>query len=404
MSKILSLPVFFLFLLSAIAIYALAGSPTPDQPGAVEIAVGGFLVLSVITAGFYKSLSFWEQRNFFLLSIQVSFFSGLIFPTAAGIYFGNDHGLIVRDVIAFAFLGLPLFFAEKISEHKSTSHILLGAVIVTGIVFAARTLVPVFNIWVPQGELIYLSNSPLTLFSAIFFAGSLFLLLEDVRKNGIVRPIVCLGALGVLLAAMLLDVQRATIGAVALSLAVLAIADLIKKPLKAAVPVLVLLGIYAVFYPLIAEAVQAMAQKTAAVGVNMRLAEAEAVYRQLIVKPEALIVGYGWGATFSSPAVGGMEVNYTHSLLTMMAFKGGLIMLAAALLIVLSGLHQIFLIFQRDKLIALALFWSFLIPVFLYASHKSLDFGLILLMIGVWSIRGQALHPRVASDRKIEVT
>lgn len=404
MHRILSLPAFFIFLLAAIGIYALAGSPTPDQPGTVEIAVGLLLVLSVITAGFYKSLSFFRQRNFFLLSVQVVFFSGIIFPTIAGVYFGNNHTLILRDVIAFAFLGLPLFFAEKIGEHKDTSNILLGAIVFAGLAFAIRTLVPVFNIWIPQGELTYLSNSPLTLFAAIFMAGSLFISLQDVREKGMIRPILCLCALGTLLAAMLLDVQRATVGAVILSMLILALAIIIKTPRKAVIPLLVLIGLCVAIYPLIGDAVQAMAQKTAAVGVNMRVAEAEAVYRQLISKPETLIIGYGWGASFASPAVGGMEVNYTHSLLTMMALKGGIIMLGAVILLSLSALHQIFLIFQRDKLVALSLFWALLVPVLLYASHKSLDFGLVLLMIGVWSIRGQTLHPRRSSDKNSAVT
>lgn len=87
---------------------------------------------------------------------------------------------------------------------------------------------------------------------------------------------------------------------------------------------------------------------------------------------------------FSSPAVGGLEVNYTHSLLTTMAMKGGAAMFALCLLVLAGAVYEIFLIFQSDKNGGFALFWPLLIPAFLYASHKSLDFGLILLLIGMW--------------------
>ena len=118
--------------------------------------------------------------------------------------------------------------------------------------------------------------------------------------------------------------------------------------------------------------------------------------------PPSLFVGQGWGSVFVSPAVGGLSVNYTHSLLTTMALKGGLILFFLAFVTMLAALYQIFLIFQRDRVRGLALFWSLVIPVFLYASHKSLDFGLLLLMIGVWSIDPEALHKSHSSGKTEE--
>jgi hypothetical protein len=82
-----------------------------------------------------------------------------------------------------------------------------------------------------------------------------------------------------------------------------------------------------------------------------------------------------------------------------MALKGGLVLLFVSLLMVITALHQIFLIFQQDRVRGLALFWSLLIPVFLYASHKSLDFGLILLLIGVWSTDPGPLHKSHSSAK-----
>ncbi len=392
MHKILSVPAHMMFLTAAIVVYALFGSPTPDNPGVTEMVVGSLLVLSIVTAGFSGGVSFSIGRNSFLILMQIFFLCGLIFPTLSGVYFGNDWMLMIRDIVAFSFLGLPLFLSEKISAHDGSSEILRGVLVFTGIAFAVRTLLPAFNIWIPQGELLYLSNSPLALFAAVYVASRFFLSLQVLSYPNFIKSVLWLGALCVLLSAMLLDVQRATIGAVGISVLAIALFTFIKTPGKVFVPVLIIAGLCLLAYPLISETLNVMAQKTAVVGMNMRVQEAMAVYDYLSLAPETFFMGRGWGAVFASPAVGGVEVNYTHSLLTMMALKGGLVMLSLSVLVVCAALYKIILIFQRDNVMGLSLFWPLLVPVLLYASHKSLDFGLLLLLIGVWSVRREALH------------
>ena len=51
MDRIKSIPASFFFLAAAIVLYALFGSPTPDDPGAVEAAIGVLLILAVIWGG-----------------------------------------------------------------------------------------------------------------------------------------------------------------------------------------------------------------------------------------------------------------------------------------------------------------------------------------------------------------
>jgi hypothetical protein len=193
---------------------------------------------------------------------------------------------------------------------------------------------------------------------------------------------------------MLLDLQRATIGAVAATLIILFGITLFKSPRLILLPVGVVLIAGFIFYPVLLEAFHAMARKTADVGLNMRMQELEAVLMRLTADPLGLFIGTGWGGTFASPAVGLLDVNYTHSLLSTMFLKGGLLLLTVTGFLVLAALHQIFLIFQQDSSRGLMLFWPFIIPVLLYASHKSLDFGLLLLLIGVWSIQAGRLHHR----------
>lgn len=396
------IPASLVFLFAAIFIYALAGSPTPDNPGLVEACIGILLVLSVVTAGIPKAISFTIGRNGFLKTLQVLFLSGLILPTAAGVYLGNDHMLMLRDILAFAFLALALFLSDMLAVHTKGSKILTGLVLFAGLAFCLRTLIPAFNIWIPQGELLYLSNSPLALFAAVYMAVQLWVSLESFSRLNIFSVLACLAGLGVLIAAMLLDVQRATVGAVLITWGILALYGFFRHPRRIVLPLILIGALAAALFPIVSDALHAMATKTEQVGLNARLAEATAVFDTLMAYPPSLFVGLGWGSTFPSPAVGGITVNYTHSFLTTMALKGGLVMLFLSVLMVLAALHQIFLIFQRDRVRGLALFWSLLIPVFLYASHKSLDFGLLLLLIGVWSTDPGPLHKSHSSAKTEE--
>ena len=392
MDRIKSIPASFFFLAAGIVLYALFGSPTPDDPGAVEAAIGVLLILAVGIGGFRGAVDLGLDRVFFLKALQVLFLWGLILPTASGVYYGNDVLLIARDLAAFAFIGLPLFLSEKYAGDEKTARLLPALLAFAGLAFAVRTLIPAFNIWIPQGELLYLSNSPLSLFAGAFLVGMAWNALMTPGRRAILMAALCLGGVAVLAAAMLLDVQRATIGALFLTLLILAVSSFMQTPRRAALPILIVAVLAALLYPLVSETAQAIAHKTAAVGMNMRTQEAIAVFDVLSAQPESLFIGRGWGAVFASPAVGGLDVNYTHSFLTTMALKGGLVMLGLSVLMVLAALYQIFFIFQRDRVKALSLLWPLLIPVLLYASHKSLDFGLILLLTGVWSTRAQALR------------
>lgn len=402
MDKQTSLPASMVFLFLAIILYGLFGTPTPDDPGLVEGMIGGLLILAIGSGGVEGAIKLTLGRNFFLKSLQVMFLCGLILPTLSGVYFGNDRLYMLRDVMAFAFLGLSLFLSERFYGNERATKFLSWLLVFTGLAFALRTLLPVFNIWVPQGELLYLSNSPLTLFSAVFLSGALWKNVLEMNQKSLIRAVVCAALLAVIVAAMLLDVQRATIGAVFATVILLALFDLIHIPRKTMLPLLIVLAFVAVLYPLIDETLQAMATKTAQVGMNSRVAEARAVVDTLLLDPVTFFTGQGWGSTFSSPAVAGIEVNYTHSLLTTMLLKGGITLLLLTLMMVVGALIQIFLIFQCDRGKGLALFWPLVIPVLLYASHKSLDFGLLLLMIGVWSVGLQTLPTSHSSDKKKE--
>lgn len=377
----------------ALTVYALAGSPTPDNPGMVEALTGLLLAVSVLAAlSSSRRPVVFQERDPYRKSLIVFLGTGLVLPAIAGACFGNDRMLMLRDILAFSFLALPVVFGDIFADGKRDGAVLRSLAVFAGVAFCVRTLVPAFNVWIPQGELLYLSNSPLSLFAAVYLAGRFWTSLEHPSWRNLVIASGCLCGLGIIMAAMMLDVQRATVGAVWVTWGVLAVHTLLFRPRRLFWPVLLTGAACFLFYPLLAGALEAMALKTSQVGLNARLAEAEAVYRALAGHPVALVTGLGWGASFASPAVGGLPVNFTHSLLTTMALKGGLILFALTGAVVLAALYRIFLVFQQDRVGGMALFWAFSIPVFLYASHKSLDFGLVLLMIAMWRNDAGPLH------------
>jgi len=113
----------------------------------------------------------------------------------------------------------------------------------------------------------------------------------------------------------------------------------------------------------------------------MRSAEWAAVWAEVSAHPISLLIGKGWGATFSSPAVADIEVNFTHGLLSSLLLKTGLIGLGLGL-VYLGALGRGWLnMFKTHPVIVVALGGPILIDVFLYASFKSLDFGLMLLLL-----------------------
>lgn len=394
-----------LCLLAAITLYGLAGSPTPDNPGIVELLIAALLVAAIGGGGLMRAISPHESGGPFLRALRILFLCGLFLPLLTGALRGNDPGLMLRDLAAFAFLGLPLFLAARVRAVPEIVLYLALALVGAGCLFALRTLRPAFNIWIPDGELLYLSNSPLTLFAGLGLAGLLWRALHDVpAPRALAQAAVCTAGLAMVLAAMLLDVQRATIGAVLITLILLALHDFIRAPRRTVLPLLLLGVIAAIIFPWLGAALGAMGAKTAEVGMNARLQEARAVYDALHGAPWGLLTGLGWGSVFASPAVAGLEVNYTHSLLTTILLKGGLPLLAAALAMAAAALYEIFLIFQKDSGRGLALLWPFTIPLLLYASHKSLDYGLLLLMIGVWSVRPRALQRESGSVKTKDIT
>lgn len=386
----------------ALLIYGVLGSPAPPGLRFQEILVFVGLILFV------------GWRAPLLLASGMTLFSPgrgselgdeqLAFRTASLVLVGllwlgslrglwNGWGItdMVRDILPFLFLSLPVLLAPGLSRLSPARFTLL--VDCAGWAGCALAL----RWWIGAGlALSALGTAPLgegkdyLLNSALVpFAGVWLSLRAVSRPGGLGRrlwwrmgiPLLYgLGGLACLLA------LAATIHRAALGLSLLAILLglwrlLAQRPLFS-----VLLGSGLLLLVVIAGAPLAgvaglVAAKTESVGLNNRVGEVLAVLDQVGRDPLAFMIGDGWGALVANPAVGYWRVSYTHSALSYFLLKAGLVGLIGMALY--AGILAARV--ARTALVQPALFLaaapSLLIGGFLHTSYKYLCFSIILALV-----------------------
>ena len=365
-------PYRLIFFVSALVLYGVFGSPTPDDPGVAEAAIGGLLVLAAGPAGIWGA--FERRQAGWAAAYQMLLFYGVVAGVSVGLVSGYSAGAIARDLAAFFFVLLPLFFVRLVP-----AQVCVFLIVFIGLCFAVRALLPVYGFYPAPDELLYLANSPLVLCAALILVLSVGADFYAGRVSGMTLVRGCLALLP--LGAMLIDVQRAPVVSVLVSVGVLGALYVYNRPGRMAVTGFVLLMIAVAAFPLFESIGHEILVKTGKVGLNMRSEELAAVFSAVDGSWMRALFGLGWGATFEAPSVGGLPVAYTHSFLSYMMLKGGLIGLALAGLLFVQGLVHIVRVMQAQPMWGLSVLWPFVIPVVLYASHKSLDFGLIGLCV-----------------------
>lgn len=374
-------------LLLAIGLYAVLGLPTPDQPGLTEAAIGLLLIVAIGFAKAIQKLTIDGSAPFWQSAGQILLIYGLTLPIIMGLSQGQSLSLIIRDVIPFLFMALPIFLQPFISRDENHFQKLLILVLFLGAMFSIRAsaeqvqFIANLSFLSPSAELTYLANAPTILFTVVFLTG--FAGQSLVKYPSLKSALQFLG-LGVLvlivLTPIILTVQRANIGYAALSILCLTALGIAYYPYRT----LPLLGAMALlslpFHEVVQDIISIASHKTSLVGFNMRFEEMAAVWAQISETPLTLLLGNGWGASFESPAVAGIRVNFTHGLLTSALLKMGLVGALLTLTYILSILGLAYSHLQHNPVLVFALIGPILIDTLIYASFKSLDFGLILLL------------------------
>ncbi len=392
---------FFKFLVSdyraasfflACAVYSLFSSPTPDNFGSAEVAVLVLFSLSIgidplrkaLIIDLSRSAYFWKSAG------QAFLLYGVCVPLIGGALAGNGLGAILRDIVPFLCLFLPVFFFPLLKSRPEAflRAVLWGSVLI-GIVFSVRSVITHMDIscsfspLCSGDKLLYLENMPTVLFSSLFLIGTALTLL--ISRGCFSSILVSTGAF--LLAAlpalaMFLTLQRAGIGAIVLYAVIISAFYFFKAPVKTGVLLILFLsiGLYVSGIPHDAF-FSSMIEKNRAVGLNMRLQEFSAVWDVVTRDPVTFLFGIGWGGHFNSPAVGGLSVNFTHNFFSSMLLKGGLVGTLLCSAYILGLLERLLRVIVKYPVLGFALAAPVFIDLVLYASFKSLDFGLVLLMI-----------------------
>lgn len=381
--------------ISALIAYALFSAPTPDHISIAEFFVMAGLFVTIGVSGVMQAIDAYTEESApsWLLPARLLLVFGLSIPLLTALVNGHGLPLILRDIIPFLFLLLPLFLPFNFGGQERLRQIFPYLLCLMGLVFAVRVMGNFF-FHAGSGQFLpgfipdpgNLVNAPTVLFAALFLTGVGGLtLIYAAKVQSVFAVLGCFALALVLLAAMAGIGQRAHIGAWALVVLFWIMLLACKRPLALGRLSLVVLAAGLLAWPLAADIAQGLAQKTSMVGLNNRIEEARTVWESFHDRPAALIFGQGWGATIVSPAVGPNPVNYTHSLITTYLLKTGLLGLALVLLYLGALGCGIWRILWVHPVAALAVAAPFFIDIFLYASFKSLDFGLLLTLIALWT-------------------
>ena len=369
--------VFFLF--STVILYAVIGQPTPESYGWVEYMLAVLLIFAVSFNGVRHALIYDAKRPLWCIWGQILLLYGLFVPTIMFLHNGGGYHQYFRDVVSFLFLFLPLFFYKRIDvEHQ---FYVLIAVVFLGVVYSLRSLLG-------ADKLYYLSNSPAVLFSAIFLCGvALKLFAERFSFRSLCVSIVFILFAAICVFAMFEGKQRAFIGCFVISELVI-LAFLMRAYPKRVMIILAIM--FAVFYNITAEIVpflDVLLEKHRISGLNSRLEEFQAVMSLISEDLTSLLFGKGWGAGFASPAVAEVHVYYTHSLFSYVLLKGGIVGCTLCLFYFFALIRHLLYISKGQIVLVLALIAPLLVSVLLYASYKSFDFGLVLLLVSLVIVR-----------------
>lgn len=393
----------FVALIAALLIYAARGTPTPDSFGIIEIVVAGLLVIAAGPPGILAATGAAQPMGW-MRAGQALLLYGLSVPVITGLARGNDPVLMLRDVIPFVFLLMPLFLYPLVRGSMARLVVLTMAAATVGLAFSWRVVVPAFLESHGMGALLartvppdpgYMANAPTVIFSSLLLAGLAGMrMMASLRLPSLVAAGAMAGAAALPFVTMALIMQRASIWLWLAGAAYLMARGFAWRPYRALPVMAAGLVAAAVAAPWVAGLMADLAAKNAAVGLNSRWQEAQAVMDAVGGDLWGVIFGRGWGATIVSPAVGGETVNFTHNLFTTYWLKAGLCGIAVVAVYIAALGRLLWPMLRTAPVMAVALGVPLAIDVALYASFKSLDFGIILLLIALWGGRAVSLHPR----------
>ncbi len=379
----------------AVLIYAVSGSPTPDNPGLIELLIGMLLIIAASPVGIIRS---WHKEDepapaYWGSAVALGAY-GFTISLAIALFADHEIIAIIRDLASFIFLLFPLFFLSAIRRNYLDGDVLIAGTIIIGIAFALRSLLQALDdgllVFLSRDPLYYLANSPCVLFAAIWLGAQAIKAAGNPAtiKSMLLMALAVLAS-GACVMALIITLQRASTGLWVFSLAMIFILHFLKAPYRYMGWLVVLICAGVFFSADMAAIYGPLMEKTHNVGANMRLQELAAVWAVITASPLSFIFGTGWGAMFASPAVGNMSVNFTHGLLGSILLKTGICGTLLTFLYIAALVRPMANVLKTAPGLFFALLCPLFIDIFLYAAFKSLDFGLLLLILAALSLKKQ---------------
>ena len=377
-------PLRFILLGLGLVVYGLFGSPTPEDFSLALVVCAALFIAALPLGGHMPVL--WPGRN-----MPLSHDAGLLFvyyglsvPLIAGLLSGHEAYSVLRDMIWLGLMSLPVLYVYSLRPTQKDLMRLMALLAFAGWLLAARVVLAgwIAPLKLPgNNPVLYLPNSPLVLFAALWLGGTgLYRITCGARLRSLAAGCLLAGLALVPVAAMMSMLQRASFAVLGLGLFIFIATICVRAPGRLW-RVGAVLTVAAVFLgPAVMQIYELLWDKTRHVGTNMRLAEAWTVLRHAAVNPFAVMFGHGWGAVYVSPAVGDVPVGYTHSLITYLFLKTGMVGLVLGGLYIGALLSTSLRWLGQWPVLAYSLCMPVVVHAMLYANHKS--FGFAMLLVG----------------------
>ena len=376
-------------LCAALGLYGTFSSPTPDNPGIAEAVIGLCLLIAIGRGqllAWGSGLVLWQGSNWrdwlgaYLLFI----------PSIIAILNGVTVAEMIRDLIPMGYTLLPLLI---IGLPKTAWRPIATALFICGALLSLRYWF-ITDSWplawrhLKAGDnYLYIPLEPAVLFTACL--GPIWclqhLLQEEIKPLKLKDYFLILMAIYCTFLAM--GALAGLLMRAALALAVCAWLVYGVYALRHHKKVLVMLGalgilLLIIWQPEILNRLWTrLTIKTEAVGINARSEEFNTVLSAVGDHPVSFLFGQGWGSKLISPAVGNTAVHYTHSMISYLWAKSGLIGVIAMLAYLISILNPLRCMWRRQTVVIAAVISPLALAVTLYTSYKYLTFGILLLLI-----------------------
>ncbi|MAH04468.1 MAG: hypothetical protein CL561_02805 [Alphaproteobacteria bacterium] len=377
--------------LAAMLLYGALGQPTPDQLGITEIVIALLLIAGAGAQGASNLFILTPRQHVFARPAwfnagQLFALYGLTVPLLIAVFGGADIGEAARDIIAFAFILLPLLYWHLFREARGFRRLFFLSVLFIGLAFSLRIFLPLLfpSLGISSAAALYLTITPAVLFAALYFLAAAYLQIS--WRYGYMLRHICWGVIFVALAlfpicAVAFALQRASVAAVLIFAVFGFIYVLLYRPETVWRLAFLLALLVLALFPYIQDILLRLETKHLHVGFNSRGMELKTVIDLGLSHWGVFLFGHGWGALFENPAVGNMKVGYTHNVFSYYFFKTGALGLVLLIGFWLSVMQQNLRLIRINPPLGMALFLPLMISSFFYASHKAFSYGVLILLV-----------------------